>query len=272
MSSDLPDSIEDLDAAIRSIGDVDASVLADRDAVHAAQLARRVAARAERRHELAVLVELRDARVAQAVGDEDRSVRQEREVLRAAEVRRIVAGHAGLADRHHQLLAVVRELVDDVLAVVDDPHVLVGIVRADANLVRAAAALEQLVPLRPRLDHVAGAIDDDQAVARLGGRFGGALPRRSPRAVEAARRRIRRLDLAAHADEDAIGRLREHRGLRAPDVAGRRPRLRPVRDDLVRAGLVLAALLLRQGQRGKAASRRHNPGFVPVCEPARRSA
>ena len=123
-----------------------------------------------------------------------------------------------------------------------------GIVRTDPDLVRRAAAFEQLVPLRPRLDHLAGAIDDDQAVADLGRRLGGALPRRSPRPVEAARRRTRRLDLAAHADEDAIGRLRKHRGLRAPDVSGRRPRLRPVRDDFVGAGLVFAAFLLRKRQ------------------------
>src|SRR6188474_1443908 len=47
--------IEDLDAPIRAIGDVDASVLADGNAVDAAQLAGPVAAAAERRHELAAL-------------------------------------------------------------------------------------------------------------------------------------------------------------------------------------------------------------------------
>src|SRR5678815_314208 len=49
--------IEDLHAAIRAIGDVDASVLINGDAVHAAQLPRAVALGAKRRYERAVLVE-----------------------------------------------------------------------------------------------------------------------------------------------------------------------------------------------------------------------
>ena len=105
--------------------------------MHAAQLPGPLAARAARLHELAGLVELHDARVAQAVRHQNRSVRQERDILRHPEMCRVIAGDAGLADRHDQLLAVVGELVDDVLAVVDDPHVLLGIVRADADLVRA---------------------------------------------------------------------------------------------------------------------------------------
>ena len=35
----------------------------------------------------------------------------------------VIASHASLAERHHQLLAVVGELVDLVARVVDDPHV-----------------------------------------------------------------------------------------------------------------------------------------------------
>ena len=69
------------------------------------------------------------------------------------------------ADRLHELLAVVRELVDHVHVVVDDPHVLLGIVRADVDRVRAP---QQLVPLRPRLDDVAVRVDDDDAVLPFG--------------------------------------------------------------------------------------------------------
>ena len=97
--------------------------------------------------EHAVLVELRDARVAEAVGDEQAAVGQPRDVLRPAEVLVVVAGDVGFAERAHQLLAVVAELVDLMARVVDHPDVLLRIVRADADLVRSAAALEQLVPL-----------------------------------------------------------------------------------------------------------------------------
>src|SRR6185436_3951111 len=47
--------IENLYAAVGAVRDVDPSIFIDRDAVDTAQLARAIAARAERRHELAVL-------------------------------------------------------------------------------------------------------------------------------------------------------------------------------------------------------------------------
>ena len=62
------------------------------------------------------------------------------------------------------LLAVVGELVDDLHVVVDDPDVLLRIVGADVDRVRAA---EQLVPLLPGLDDLAVAIDHDHAVLPL---------------------------------------------------------------------------------------------------------
>ena len=65
----------------------------------------------------------------------------------------------------HQL-AVVGELVDDVQLIVDHPDVLLGIVRVHLDLVRPAPAghLEELVVLRPRLHHLAAAIDDEDHV------------------------------------------------------------------------------------------------------------
>ena len=50
--------------------------------------------------------------------------------------------------------------------VVDDPDVLLGIVRIDLDLMRAAAAVPQLVPLRPRLDQPSGGVDDVDAVLK----------------------------------------------------------------------------------------------------------
>ena len=71
--------------------------------------------------ELAVLVELRDARAAVAVADEERAVGQPRDVGRPIEQLAAVASALALgAERHHQL-AVVGELVDHVQLVVDTP-------------------------------------------------------------------------------------------------------------------------------------------------------
>ena len=239
---------------LRAIGDVDAPVAVGGDAVRPAELAGSAAARTPRRDEGAVLVELRDARVAQAVGDQQAAVRQPRDVLRPAEVLLVVAGDIGFAQRADELLAVVRELVDLVARVVHDPHVPIGIVRADPNLVRSAAAFEQLVPLRPRLDQLAVAVDDDDAVAHLGLGLGRTLVHRSPDAVEAARQCLGKLQLAARGDEDAVRRLGEDARLRSPDVALARPRRRPVLDDGVGSGFVFTALFLEPA-RGTRAGR-----------------
>ena len=119
-------------------------VLADLDAVDGVELVRprvlRILRRAAPVHdELAVLVELGDARAAVAVADEERAVGQPVDVGRPIEQRppsrpRWPFG----AQRHHQL-AVVGELLDDVQLVVDDPDVLLGIVGAHLDLVRARA-------------------------------------------------------------------------------------------------------------------------------------
>src|SRR5688572_23504994 len=76
-------------------------------------------------------------------------------------MRAVSARRVRRADRLDQLLAVVRELVNRVGVVVHDPHVLLGIVRADVDGVRA---LEHLVPLRPFLDDPALRVDDDDAM------------------------------------------------------------------------------------------------------------
>src|SRR5260221_6357417 len=159
--------VEHLDAIVRAIGDVDASVLVDRDRVRRLQLAVAGAARAPHHQELAVLVELGDARVAVAVADEEGPVGQPRDVGGALEVRAVVARLVARAQRHQQLLAVVAELPDLMMDVVDDPDVVLWIVRAHRNRVRAAALDEQIVPLRPRLDGLAAAVHHDETVAKL---------------------------------------------------------------------------------------------------------
>ena len=121
--------------------------------------------------ELAVLVELRDARAAVAVADEERAVGQPVDIGGPIEELAAIAPSLALgAERHHQL-AVIGELVDDVQLVVEHPDVLLGIVRAHLDLVWSAPAghLEEFVVLRPRLDHLAGAIhdEDDVVIASL---------------------------------------------------------------------------------------------------------
>ena len=199
-------------------------------------------------------------------------------------MRRVGAGLADGADRLHEPLAVVRELEDRVAEVVDDPDVLVGIVRAHVNGVRPR---EHRVPLRPVLDDVAVAVEDEDAVlpARVDAEHAALLlpgfqPVRRHRARGAAGRRARdgrapdrqaehgvleaRRDvaqalrrgpldggqLAALQHEHAVGALREHALRRAvgPAVVARqlRERLRPVGDDGVVAERVLAAFAARE--------------------------
>ena len=119
--------------------------------------------------ELAVAIELRDARAGVAVGDEERAVGQPRDVGRPVEVVRAAPRHAAFAHRLHQL-AVVGEDVDLVHVVVDDPDVLLRIVRVHQDLVRSAAHLaepgaarrrEIVVVLQPLLDRLAGAVDGE---------------------------------------------------------------------------------------------------------------
>ena len=80
-------------------------------------------------------------------------------------MRAVVAGSALDAERLHELLAVVRELVDDVVPVLDDPDVLLGIVRIHRHRVRPP---EQRVPLRPVLGYGPVRIDDDNAMLPAG--------------------------------------------------------------------------------------------------------
>src|SRR5262245_21433551 len=119
---------------------------------------------------LPILVELHDSTVRIAVADEERTIREPVDHRRSIEVLQVVVGSedAHLAKREDLRLAVVRELVNDVVHVIHYPDVPLGIVRLDVNLMRTAAALEQGVPLFPRFDQFSLPIDDENSVAEDG--------------------------------------------------------------------------------------------------------
>src|SRR2546428_5290497 len=154
-----------------AIHDEEPAVLGDLNAVDRVPLVRTgtfriLWRRAPVLDELAVFVELRDARAAVAVADEERAVGQPGDVGRPVEQIPGVASALALGAERHRELAVVGELVNHVQLIVDDPHVLLTIVGVHLDLVRPAPAphLEQLVVLRPRVHHLAVAIDDEDDV------------------------------------------------------------------------------------------------------------
>src|SRR5213593_1946606 len=84
--------VEDLNPLVVLIGDEHVALRVDRDRVRDVELARLQSSRPPRRDEPAVLVELRDSRVAVPIGDEDVSGYVPRHIARPVEV---VAWHAG---------------------------------------------------------------------------------------------------------------------------------------------------------------------------------
>ena len=188
--------------------------------------------------ELAVAIELGHPRAGVAVGDEEGAVGQPGDVGRPVEVVGPAAGHAALAHRPHQL-PVVGEDVDDVLVVVDDPDVLLRIVGADQDLVRAAAGFaqartarrrQQVVVLQPLLDGGAVAIDREHQVvaallvevvlARVVAAAGVGPPRRQQAGADPRRGAFGQLDFAALRHPDLVGTLGEDAGARTPGPAG----------------------------------------------------
>src|SRR5262245_61519691 len=113
--------------------------------------------------EFALFVELHDARIDVSITDEERYVGKKRDVRRPGEMCLIVSGNAGFSERSHQLLAVVGELENLVPVIIDHPNVPLRIIRTDADVMRTASTLKQLVPLRPRLDHLAVAVKNQNA-------------------------------------------------------------------------------------------------------------
>src|SRR5881296_1994550 len=235
--------IENLDTAIPPIRNVNPAVPIDVNRVYRIELAITFTRCSPLHEELPILVELHHPGVRVAIADKECSVGQPRNVGRPAKVFFVSARHSCFSKRHNEPLAVVRELEDLLPHVVDDPDVPFRIVWADFYFVRTAPALEQMIPLRPGLDHLAGCINDDDAVAhfrfRRQRRTDGAIS-----AVEIIGQLFRQLDLTAIDQNDAVGTFRENTALRTQRVAGTGELLRPIRNDLVRTGLVFSAFLL----------------------------
>src|SRR4030095_4183145 len=136
----LPVLVEHLHTAVAAIVDEHATRLRiDRDPVNVVEVAGTLlggrAALAPRHQVLAVLVELHDARILIPVGYEERAVRQPRHERRAKEVLVVGARHVRLTKRLQDLLPVMGELEDRMTVVVDDPDVLLRVVRADVDRV-----------------------------------------------------------------------------------------------------------------------------------------
>ena len=117
------------------------------------------------KQEVAIGVELGHARAVVPVGHVETAVARPRHERRPVEVRGIGTQDVAGPDRLDKLLAIVGELVDGVTVVIDDPDVLLSIVRADVHRVRP---LEDLVPLRPLFGDVALRVDDDETVFPAG--------------------------------------------------------------------------------------------------------
>ena len=113
---------------------------------------------------------------------------------------------------------------------------------------RTAAVLEQVIPLRPRLQRLPVLVDDDDAVAEFGSGRRGLLVEGAPGAGEIVRELGRQLQLAAVGDEDAVRRLGEDPARRSPDVSGlgESKRLRPPLHDIVGSGAIVTAFFLEQ--------------------------
>ena len=129
-----------------------------------ALLVRRRALLSPVEEEFAILIELRDARSVVPIGDKHRAVREPCQKGRTVEVGTIGAFHLGRADGLNEFLSIVRELVNGVHVIIQDPHMLFRIIGIDGNEVRS---LQNFVPLSPPFDDVAVGIRDDNAVFPL---------------------------------------------------------------------------------------------------------
>ena len=118
--------VEDLDALVLAVGDVDVAFRVEADGVGQVELALAGPLAAPGEEKLAGPVELHDAGVAVAVGDVDVAVWGEGDVGRLVEVALVLAGHVLFAEGH-QHLAVGAELNDGVVGVVGGPDVAGGV-------------------------------------------------------------------------------------------------------------------------------------------------
>ncbi len=89
--------------------------------------------------------------IVQPIRDQNPSVGQKSHILRPREMRFVIPRHPSFAQRHQQLVPIIRKHVDLVESLVHHPHSTLGIVRADPQSVRTRAigSLAQVVPLVP---------------------------------------------------------------------------------------------------------------------------
>src|SRR5436309_170795 len=99
--------VEDLNAVVGAIGDVDAPVAIGSDGVGSVELSWSGSGRSPCHQVLSVLVELHNARVAVTVADEERAVRQPGHVGRPFEMLIVSTGFIAFPERHQQLLSIV---------------------------------------------------------------------------------------------------------------------------------------------------------------------
>ena len=256
---ELPVLIEDLDARVGAVGDVEPPRRVDRNRVHRihvarARLVRRRALLPPGHQILPVLVELHDAGVGVTVGHEERPVGQPRDVGRPREMLVVVPLDLELPERHDDRLAVVGHFEDLVRPVVHEPDMLVGVVGIDQDLVRAD---ETLVVLFPGVDHLAVAIDDVEDMVPAWMKLGiarreavvGGVARRCEAMRRAERVVFEDRKAAALEDEDLVRALGKNPARRTDPEAGAARVLRPVGHEVVRARFVAAALLLRDERR-----------------------
>ncbi len=251
MFEELAILIEDLDAVVRAIADVQTILLVDHDRVHRVHVVRprlvgRIAAHAPRCEVLAVPVEFDDARIDVAVADEEGPIRQPNDVGRTGEVRFVIARGIARANRLHERFAVARELEDGMRTIVHEPDMPFGIVGVHENTMRTD---EQIVVLLPRFNQPAVAIDDVDDVV---------LPRMTswiflrPVVARCIARRNQVPWFFEHREAPSGKNDHAIRGF-SPDTRGRSdlepltaPVLRPTRDQVIRTRDIAAALLLRR--------------------------
>ena len=163
--------VEDLDSAVAAVVDedpvgrrVDGNAVDIVPVVGASLVGRRTPL-APGGQVIAFGVELDHPGAVVAVGDDEAAVGEPGHERRAVEVGLVGAQFAVGADGLHQRGAVIGELVDDVLVVVDDPDVLFGIIGVDGDVV---GPLQHGIPLVPGFHDVAVAVEHQDAVLPAG--------------------------------------------------------------------------------------------------------
>ena len=152
--------VEDLDARVGTVGDIDAILAINRNPVDRIELARSRARLAPLEQVFAILVKFHHTRIAVAVADEKIAVRQKRDIGRSTEVTLVARGHAKFAERHQEF-AVIRELVNHVRTVIDEPDMAFGIMRVHHH---PMGSYKQVVMLFPGIDELSIAIENHEVV------------------------------------------------------------------------------------------------------------